>query len=98
MSRHKYEPSDVLRLDPPATMAGPPVCRWFAKCTRPAPQQVEHPTLGWVNICDECLAWLGPNPSPTQFVPPLAADVLDRNPAARAIILTHTTEEGDTPE
>lgn len=53
-------------------------CRWFAKCRNEADKQVEHPTLGWVNICDEHIAWLGTNPSPTQFVPPLAAAVLDR--------------------
>ena len=63
-----------------------PVCQWFAGCTRPAPQQVEHPTLGWVDCCDQHLAWLGTNPSPTQFVPPLAAGVLRRHPAAAAIL------------
>lgn len=68
-------------------MSTPAICRWFAKCTNPAPQQVEHPSLGWVNICDKHLAWLGPAPSPTQFVPPLAAAVLDRDPAAAALIL-----------
>ncbi len=71
-------------------MSAPAICRWFAKCPNPAPQQVEHPTLGWVNICDAHLAWLGPEPSPTQFVPPLAAAVLDRNPAARAMVLGET--------
>lgn len=55
-----------------------PTCRWFAKCKNPAGHQVEHPTLGWVDICSVHLAWLGDHPSPTQFVPPLAAAVLDR--------------------
>lgn len=64
-----------------------PRCRWFAKCANDAPQQVEHPTLGWVNICDAHLKWLGPNPSPTQFIPPLAAAVLGRNPIAAALII-----------
>ena len=68
-------------------MSAPAICRWFAKCTKPAPQQVQHPSLGWVNICDDHLAWLGPDPSPTQFVPPLAAAGLDRTPAAAAMIL-----------
>lgn len=55
-----------------------PVCMWFAACTDPAPQQVRHPTLGWVDICNAHLAWLGDKPSPTQFIPPLAANVLAR--------------------
>jgi hypothetical protein len=75
-----------------AHLTASPVCRWFAKCTNPATQQVEHPTIGWVNICDTHLTWLGPNPSPTQFIPPLAAAVLDRNPAARAAILSDSAE------
>ncbi len=61
-----------------------PICMWFARCANPAPQQVQHPTIdhgepGWVNICDAHLAWLGDKPSPTQFVPPLVAAVLDRH-------------------
>lgn len=63
-----------------------PICRWFAACTEPAPQQVEHPTIGWVDICDNHLAWLGDKPSPTQFVPPLAARVLDRKPALKSLM------------
>lgn len=61
-------------------------CRWFAKCTKQSSKQVEHPTLGWVNICDDHLAWLGSTPSPTQFIPPLAAAVLDRHPEVQDII------------
>lgn len=53
-------------------------CRWFANCHNEAARQVEHPTLGWVNTCDDHIAWLGPTPSQTQFVPPLAAAILDR--------------------
>ena len=53
-------------------------CRWFAKCENEATKQVEHPILGWVDTCDDHIAWLGPSPSPIQFVPPLAAAVLDR--------------------
>lgn len=49
-----------------------PICAWFAQCDQPAPFQVEHPTLGWVDICVGHLEWLGDEPSPTQFVPPLA--------------------------
>jgi hypothetical protein len=86
-------------------VSAPAICRWFAKCTNPAPQQVEHPALGWVNICDDHLAWLGPEPSPTQFYPPLAAAVLDRNPAMRAMILgaadapaDDTPTEVETPD
>jgi hypothetical protein len=56
-----------------------PICRWFAKCKNPSNKQIEHPTLGWVNICDVHLEWLGENPSHTQFVPPLTAAVLDRH-------------------
>lgn len=63
-----------------------PRCRWFANCAEAATNQVEHPTLGWVDIGDRCLAWLGEDPSPIQFVPPLAAAVLDRHPEAAAII------------
>jgi hypothetical protein len=61
-------------------------CRWFAKCTNDADKQVEHPTLGWVPCCDAHIAWLGDSPSKTQFVPPLAAAVLDRRPQAAAIM------------
>jgi hypothetical protein len=64
-----------------------PRCRWFAKCTEAATKQVEHPSLGWVDTCDRHIAWLGPHPSPTQYIPPLAASVLDRNPEADAIML-----------
>jgi hypothetical protein len=53
-------------------------CQWFALCEHEATKQVEHPTLGWVDICDDHLAWLGERPSPTQFVPPLAAAVMSR--------------------
>jgi hypothetical protein len=63
-----------------------PVCRWFATCTNVAPHQVQHPTLGWVNICQDHLDWLGEKPSPTQFVPPLAAAVLDRHPETRKVM------------
>lgn len=59
-----------------------PICRWFARCKNEATNQVEHPTLGWVDICDKHLEWLGDNPSPTMFVPPLAAAVLDRHRAS----------------
>ena len=69
-----------------------PRCQWFAKCTEPAPKQVEHPKLGWVDICEKHLAWLGPNPSPTQFIPPLAAAVLSRNPEAAKLILGGTDD------
>lgn len=62
-------------------------CRWFAKCTNETDKQVEHPTLGWVDTCAEHIAWLGENPSPTQFVPPLAASVLDQHPDAAAIMI-----------
>lgn len=58
---------------------GTPRCRWFLRCTNPAGFQVEHPTLGWVDICQDHLTWLGESPSPTQFVPPLAAAVSDRH-------------------
>lgn len=54
-------------------------CRWFAKCTNAVTSQVEHPTLGWVDICDAHIAWLGDKPSPTQFVPPMVAASLDRH-------------------
>ena len=52
-----------------------PTCNWFLKCTNKATQQVEHPTIGWVDICDEHLVWLAEDdvPNPTKFVPPLAA-------------------------
>lgn len=55
-----------------------PVCGWFASCTNAPTNQVSHPTLGWVDICDDHLAWLGDHPSPTQFAPPLAANILAR--------------------
>ena len=60
-------------------------CQWFANCHNPASRQVEHPTLGWVDICSAHVEWLGPNPSPTLFVPPLAASVLNRHPAAKVL-------------
>jgi len=51
-----------------------PVCQWFAKCVAPATKQVDHPTLGWVSICDAHLAWLKKDPTnPTYFVPPIVA-------------------------
>lgn len=59
------------------------VCDWFAMCTEQATSQVEHPTLGWVDICEKHLKWLGPNPSPTQFVPPLAANTLKKYPQVK---------------
>lgn len=62
-------------------------CRWFAKCTETTTNQVKHPTLGWVDTCDKHIAWLGDNPSPTQFIPPLAASVLDRNLEIAPMIL-----------
>lgn len=34
-------------------------CDWFAKCTKPMYAEVQHPTIGWVNICREHLEWLG---------------------------------------
>jgi hypothetical protein len=49
------------------------ICAWFLRCERPATHQVEHPTIGWVDICEDCLAWLGDSPSPTQYVPPIVA-------------------------
>lgn len=54
-------------------------CRWFLHCQNDATSDVEHPTLGWVPTCDQHIDWLGTNPSPTQFVPPLAANVSDRH-------------------
>jgi hypothetical protein len=54
-------------------LAAPATCGWFARCPNPADKDVEHPTLGSVPCCDEHIAWLGPNPSPTQFVPPMVA-------------------------
>ena len=48
-------------------------CQWFFNCNNEATKQVNHPRLGWVDICDHCVAWLGKNPSITQFVPPLVA-------------------------
>lgn len=48
-------------------------CEWFAKCNNEATKDVDHPTLGWVPCCDVHIIWLGDKPSPTQFVPPLAA-------------------------
>ncbi len=48
-------------------------CQWFAECHNDSTKQVEHPTIGWVDICDEHIKWLGDKPSPTQFVPPLVA-------------------------
>lgn len=53
-----------------------PICDWFIDCENLSPQAVEHPTLGLVGCCDEHIAWLGSNPSPTQFVPPLVAQNL----------------------
>jgi hypothetical protein len=67
-------------------------CQWFAQCTSPAQFQVEHPTLGWVDICAEHVVWLGETPSPTQFVPPLAANVLNRHPAARTLHDAYTRD------
>lgn len=67
-----------METTPQDTPHETPACRWFARCTEPAGHQVEHPTLGWVDICDGHLLWLGDHPSPTQFIPPLAAAVLDR--------------------
>jgi hypothetical protein len=67
-------------------------CKWFANCANGATHQVEHPTLGWVDICPDCLKWLGTDPSPTQFVPPLAANVLNRHPAARTLHDAYTRD------
>lgn len=53
-------------------------CAWFLDCHDEAIAQVDHPTLGWVDICGKHCDWLvedatenGPNP--TKMVPPLAA-------------------------
>lgn len=35
------------------------VCRWFARCVRPAFAHVEHPILGPVPTCRECIARMG---------------------------------------
>lgn len=74
-----------------------PRCQWFVMCRKPAPFQVEHPTLGWVDICADHLTWLGDDPSPTQFVPPLLVGVLARHPghpqARRRAIDVHPTQE-----
>ena len=48
-------------------------CQWFFNCHNPATKQVEHPVLGWVDCCDGHIAWLGDDPSPTMFIPPMAA-------------------------
>ena len=49
-------------------------CDWFAQCFSPATKQVDHPMLGWTNICDAHLAWLKTDPqNPTYFVPPIVA-------------------------
>lgn len=50
------------------------VCQWFLRCENPATKDVEHPTVGWVPICDEHLDWLSdqPNGGP-KWVPPIAA-------------------------
>jgi hypothetical protein len=61
-------------------------CNWFAKCENEATSQVEHPTLGWVDICERHIDWLGENPSPTQFVPPMAAAALNRHPEVRDML------------
>jgi hypothetical protein len=34
------------------------VCHWFAGCSNASDKQVDHPTLGWVPICDGHLKWL----------------------------------------
>jgi len=58
-----------------------PTCRWFAACTKVAPHQVEHPTLGWVNICTDHLAWLSDAPGGgPKWVPPLVAARCDGLP------------------
>lgn len=48
-------------------------CQWFLLCTNDATAQVEHPTLGWIDICETHVDWLGTAPSRTQFIPPMAA-------------------------
>lgn len=60
-----------------------PVCRWFAACRQPATLDVEHPTLGWVPICDQHLEWLSdqPNGGP-KWVPPIVAKHFRRIQAA----------------
>lgn len=54
-------------------------CRWFARCDQPADKDVQHPTVGWVPICDTHLDWLSdqPNGGP-KWVPPIVAARLDR--------------------
>ena len=34
------------------------ICAWFLGCADESNQQVHHPTLGWVAICDGHLEWL----------------------------------------
>lgn len=50
-------------------------CNWFLHCKELATKQVEHPTLGWVDICDKHLDWLSEDGylNPTKCVPPLVA-------------------------
>ena len=65
-------------------------CQWFAGCTNESTCQVHHPTIGWVECCQVHLDWLGPTPSPTQFVPPIVARYHNR---LAAILVA---AEGDT--
>lgn len=48
-------------------------CAWFHKCHEPTVAEVEHPTMGWVAICQRHLDWLRDEPSPTKMVPPMVA-------------------------
>lgn len=75
-----------------------PTCRWFAKCPNETDKQVRHPALGWVDTCDEHIKWLGPTPSPTQFIPPLAAAVLDRHPEVGAMMRLRNDKTGENDD
>lgn len=45
----------VSRLDPDRSAD---ICHWFLGCRQEAKKDIEHPTLGWVPICDEHIEWL----------------------------------------
>lgn len=69
------------------TTQQPEECQWFAGCHNDTTQQVDHALLGWVDTCDEHIAWLQEDATegginPTKMLPPLVAARLRGNPLA----------------
>lgn len=53
-------------------------CQWFHGCHNPSIGALEHPTIGWVECCEQHMVWVLDDPSPTKMMPPMVARSMGR--------------------